>query len=96
MFRSSFTPHSAVGPLTNGYRHGVEVEIVEQPKHAKVYRLVTWKPIGDASNGYSSGPDHRRDLHGNTCKGRYVRRTLACAECSRSGAGRASSGSRTA
>ena len=47
MFRSSFTPHSAVGPLTNGYRHGVEVEIVEQPKQAKVYRLVTWKPIGD-------------------------------------------------
>ncbi len=51
MFRSSFTPHSAVGPLTNGYRHGVEVEIVEQPKQAKVYRLVTWKPIGDTGNG---------------------------------------------
>ena len=39
---------------------------------------------------------NRAVLHGNTGAGRHVRRTLACAECSRSGAGRASPGSRTA
>jgi hypothetical protein len=50
MPRSSFTPHSAVGPpsptvfaVDDRHRHGVEVEIVEQPKHAKVYRLVAWR-----------------------------------------------------
>jgi hypothetical protein len=49
-------------------------------KHAKAYRLVTWKPIGETSDGQSSGPDCRGDLLGNTGAGRIVRRTLAYAE----------------
>ena len=46
MSRSSFTPHSAVGPpsptvfaVDDRHRHGVEVEIVEQPELTPTFGL---------------------------------------------------------
>ena len=51
--RSSFTPHSAVGPpspqvlaVDDGHRHGVEVEIVEQPRIDADLRIVEVRLAG--------------------------------------------------
>src|SRR4051812_35478118 len=75
LIRRNFIMHVRIAILT-----ALNIPNPMRRKHAKVYRLVTWKPIRETSDGQSSGPDCRGDLLGNTGAGRNVRRTVAYAQ----------------